>query len=115
MEWFIKCIKQYADFKGRARRKEFWMFTLFCTIFNIAAMLIDVILWAELPIFETLFSLFIFIPSLAVGIRRLHDIGKSGWMWLIAFIPIVGAIWLLILWCKDGEPGTNKWGDNPKE
>lgn len=115
MEWFIKCIKQYADFKGRARRKEYWMFTLFCIIFNIVAMLIDVILLAGLPIFETLFSLFIFIPSLAVGVRRLHDIGKSGWMWLIAFIPLAGAIWLLILFCEDSEPGSNNWGDNPKE
>jgi uncharacterized membrane protein YhaH (DUF805 family) len=59
--------------------------------------------------------LFIFIPSLAVGVRRLHDIGKSGWMWLIAFIPLAGAIWLLILFCEDSEPGSNNWGDNPKE
>lgn len=115
MEWFIKCIKQYADFKGRARRKEFWMFELFCLIFSIAAMLIDAILWEELPILETLFDLFTLIPSLAVGVRRLHDIGKSGWMWLIAFIPIVGIIWLIVLFCKDSEPGSNKWGDNPKE
>lgn len=115
MEWFIKCIKQYADFKGRARRKEYWMFTLFYSIFTIAAMLIDAILWEELPIFETLFGLFILIPSFAVEVRRLHDIGKSGWMLLIVLIPIVGAIWLLILFCKDSEPGSNNWGDNPKE
>lgn len=115
MEWFIKCIKQYADFKGRARRKEYWMFTLFDLIFTIAAMLIDAILWAELPIFETLFGLFILIPSLAVEVRRLHDIGKSGWMILIALIPIVGIIWLIVLLCKDSEPGSNNWGDNPKE
>ena len=115
MEWFIKCIKQYADFKGRARRKEYWMFTLFYSIFTIAAMLIDAILLEELPIFETLFGLFILIPSFAVEVRRLHDIGKSGWMMLIVLIPIVGAIWLIVLFCQDSEPGSNNWGDNPKE
>ena len=115
MKWFIKCIKQYADFKGRARRKEYWMFALFYSIFSIAAMLIDAILWEELPIFETLFDLFIFIPYLAVCIRRLHDTGNSGWWVIIALIPIIGTIWLLVLVCSNSEPGTNEWGDNPKE
>ena len=115
MEWFIKCIKQYADFKGRARRKEYWMFALFYSIFSIAAMLIDAILWEEIPIFEILFDLFIFIPYLAVCIRRLHDTGNSGWWVIISLIPIIGTIWFLVLVCSNSEPGTNEWGDNPKE
>lgn len=115
MEWFIKCIKQYADFKGRARRKEYWMFYLFWLAFSFLAMLIDLMIFEGVPIFATLFSFFIFIPSLAVEVRRLHDVGASGWMLLVAFIPIVGIIWLIVLFCKAGEPGTNEWGDNPKE
>jgi uncharacterized membrane protein YhaH (DUF805 family) len=55
------------------------------------------------------------VPSLAVGVRRLHDVGKSGWMLLVALIPLIGAIWLLILFCKDSQPQENKWGANPKE
>jgi uncharacterized membrane protein YhaH (DUF805 family) len=55
------------------------------------------------------------VPSLAVGVRRLHDVGKSGWMLLVALIPLIGAIWLLILFCKDSQPKENKWGVNPKE
>lgn len=128
MKWFIKCIKQYADFKGRSRRKEYWMFTLFNAIFSIVASLIDTAInivtsligttiFGDLPpIFATtLYSLFVLIPGLAVCVRRLHDVGKSGWMLLVGLIPIVGGIWLLILMCIDSQPGTNKWGDNPKE
>ncbi len=115
MEWFIKCIKQYADFKGRARRKEYWMFTLFNAIFGIVATILDLALFSGASIMSTLLGLFLLIPGLAVCIRRLHDIGNSGWWVLIALIPIIGAIWLLVLVCLDSEPGTNKWGDNPKE
>ena len=115
MKWFIKCIKQYADFKGRARRKEYWMFTLFNAIFSIVASLIDTAIFGGLPILATLLSLFVLIPGLAVCVRRLHDVGKSGWMLLVCLIPVVGAIWLFILMCTDSEIGTNKWGDNPKE
>lgn len=61
------------------------------------------------------YSLFVLIPNLAVSVRRLHDVGKSGWFLLIAFIPIIGAIWLIVLDCTDGQVGENKWGSNPKE
>jgi len=66
-------------------------------------------------IFYVIYALAMFIPGLAVGVRRLHDVGKSGWMLLIALIPLIGAIWLLVLMVTDSQQGTNKWGENPKE
>lgn len=122
MEWFIKCIKQYADFKGRARRKEYWMFFLIYLALGFfvtfAAIPIDVILETEGIIYITVMCLFVLafiVPNYAVTVRRLHDTGRSGWWILINFIPYIGGIWLFVLTCLDSEPGTNKWGENPKE
>ncbi len=120
MNWYLKVLKQYADFKGRARRKEYWMFFLFNIIFGTVAVIIDniagtVISGAGYGIFYGLYSLAVFIPSLAVAVRRLHDIGKSGWMLLVGLIPIIGPIWLFVLMVTDGNPGENKYGQNPKE
>ena len=120
MKWYLKVLKQYADFSGRARRTEYWMFTLFNFIFIILAAILDNILgltFGELPYgaFYLFYALAVFIPGLAVAVRRLHDIEKSGWMLLIALIPIVGAIWLLVLTVTDSNPGENQYGQNPKE
>ena len=120
MNWYLKVLKQYADFSGRARRKEYWMFALFNIIFIIIAMILDNVLGltvGELPygVFYFLYILAIFIPALAVSVRRLHDIGKSGWMYLIIIIPIIGSIWLLVLAVTDSNSGENKYGPNPKE
>jgi len=120
MKWYLKVLKQYADFSGRARRKEYWMFFLFNMIFAFIAMILDnlfgLIISPEIPYgaFYILYALAVFIPGLAVMVRRLHDVGKSGWMFLIALIPIIGAIWLLVLLATDSAIGTNKWGNNPK-
>lgn len=121
MNWYLKVIKEhYADFKGRARRKEYWMFALFQFIFAIVAIILDSILGLtfspEIPYgwFYILFALATFIPGLAVAVRRLHDAGKSGWWYLIVIIPLIGPIWLIVLLCTDSENGPNKWGDNPK-
>lgn len=120
MNWYLKVLRQYADFTGRARRKEYWMFVLFNIIFAIIAMILDNVLglaWGELgygPIY-LLYALFVFIPGLAVAVRRLHDINKSGWMILVSLIPVIGAIWLLVLFVMDGTPGANQYGPNPKE
>ncbi len=115
MNWYLKVLKQYADFNGRARRKEYWMFFLINMIISYALaffpLLIDL---PELAIVSTLYSLALFLPSIAVGVRRLHDVGKSGWFFLIVLIPLIGAIWLLVLFCTDGDQGPNKWGVNPK-
>lgn len=117
--WYLKCLKQYADFSGRARRKEYWMFALFNMIFFIVAMILDNVLGltvGELPYgaFYFLYALAVLIPGLAVSVRRLHDVGKSGWMILISLIPIVGGIWLLVLMLTDSNPEENRFGANPK-
>jgi uncharacterized membrane protein YhaH (DUF805 family) len=120
MKWYLKVLKQYADFNGRATRSEYWFFVLFNLIFSIAAVILDNTLGLAIknvgygPIYG-LYILAVFIPSLAVSVRRLHDVGKSGWMLLVAFIPLIGAIWLLVLYVTDSQPGSNKWGPNPNE
>ena len=120
MNWYLKALNQYADFNGRARRKEYWMFFLFNMVFAVLALLIDIAagtanLDSGSGVFQGIYSLAVLIPGLAVGVRRLHDVGKSGWMLLIALIPIIGAIWLLVLMVTDSKEGTNKWGENPKD
>ena len=120
MNWYLKVLKQYADFNARARRKEYWMFALFNMIFGGIAMGLDNILgigFGEIGVYGPLYILYtlaVFIPGLAVVVRRLHDVGKSGWMMLIALIPLIGAIWLLVLMLTDGNFGENEYGVNPK-
>ncbi len=114
MNWYLNVIKEhYADFRGRARRKEYWMFVLFNIIFAIATTIIGALI--KFPYLGTLYSLAVLVPCIAVGVRRLHDIGKSGWMLLAGLIPIIGGLYLLYLFCQDSEPVTNAWGANPKE
>ena len=120
MNWYLKCWKQYADFSGRARRKEYWIFSLINYIiifflYILQIVMIESTLWLIFPIIFFLYAVAVFLPGLEVNIRRLHDIGKSGWWYLIYLIPIIGAIWLTVLMCLDSEPGENQWGENPKE
>ena len=120
MKWYLKAFKHYSDFEGRARRTEYWMFVLFNTIFTLVAIALDNILGITLQgtpygLLYLLYALIVFIPSLALAIRRLHDVGKSGWMVLISLIPIIGGIWLLVLMVTDSQPGENEYGPNPKE
>jgi len=120
MNWYLQVLKKYAEFSGRARRKEYWMFTLFNIIFLIIAIILDNILGTAIEdsgygLFYFLYVLAVLIPGLAVSVRRLHDVGKSGWMILISLIPIIGAIWLLVLMVTDSNPGENQYGPNPKE
>lgn len=119
MDWYFKVLRQYADFSGRARRKEYWMFVLFNMIFAIVAMIVDNIAGTtagNLPygFIYILYVVAVLIPGLAVAVRRLHDVGKSGWMLLISLIPIVGSIWLLVLMATDSSAGDNEYGANPK-
>jgi len=126
MNYYLKVIRNYVTFTGRARRSEYWYFVLFNIIFAIAAMLLDNLFGTTLKVdtaygnalpyglIYIVYSLFVFIPGLAVLVRRLHDVGKSGWFFFICFIPIVGAIWLLVLACTDSNVGINKYGPNPK-
>ena len=125
MEWYLKVMKEnFSNFSGRARRKEFWMWYLFYVIILIVAMILDGVLGTGFEIgygattpygwVYIIAALAHIIPRLAVNVRRLHDVGKSGWFLFIALIPFVGAIWLLILSCSDGESGDNAYGSNPK-
>src|SRR5688500_12057680 len=115
MNWYVTVMKKYATFTGRARRKEYWMFTLFQMIFFIVAAILDSMLgltFGMLPYGYLYFGYAIvtLIPGIAVTVRRLHDTNRSGWWLLIALIPIIGAIWLLVLMCLDSTPGSNKYG-----
>ena len=100
---------KYADFDGRARRSEFWWWFL-------AVVVVDVVLNVlRIPVLGILFGLAIIVPNLAVGCRRLHDTGKSGWLQLVGLIPIVGWILLIVWFAAEGTPGPNQYGPNPKE
>ena len=124
MKWYLKVLKNYANFNGRARRMEYWMFVLFNIIFLFVAMALDNILGLNLggsdvpygpgPIY-LIYVIAMIIPSLAVAVRRLQDSGRTGWMILVGLIPIIGGIWLLILLLQDSTPEENKYGPNPKE
>ncbi|BEV03020.1 MULTISPECIES: DUF805 domain-containing protein [Chryseobacterium] len=120
MKWYLKVLKQYADFNGRARRTEYWMYLLFNLIFAVIAAVLDNILGLkftpEIPYgyLYLLYALVTFLPGLAVSVRRLHDVDKSGWFLFISLIPIIGGIWLLVLYATEGTQGRNQYGDDPK-
>lgn len=120
MKWYLKVVRDnYANFTGRARREEYWMFILFNFIFVIAIMAISggIVAVTDIPAFMGLYAIYalaVLIPSLAVAVRRLHDVGKSGWFYLIALIPFIGPIWLFVLFVTEGDKGTNQYGPDPK-
>jgi len=117
MYWYLKVLRLYADFEGRARRKEFWMFTLFNLIFLFVAALLDELLgtqMGDIGIFESIYGLVVIIPQFAVSVRRLHDIGISGLYNLVALIPFIGWFVLFFLFCQDSQFSRNRWGENPK-
>lgn len=120
MNWYLEAFKnKYADFSGRARRTEYWMFMLFhiLTIF-ILAFLSGALNQLGLEFIGltglVIYVLLSFIPALSISIRRLHDTGKSGWFYLLTFIPYVGGLILLIFTVQDSEYVSNQWGPNPK-
>ncbi len=104
-------LSKYADFTGRARRSEFWFWELAVIIASVIGAILDSIIGAQ--VFQIVIALATLVPGLAVGARRLHDIGKSGWWQLIAIIPIVGWILLIVWWATDSQP-DNEYGTNPK-
>lgn len=120
MEWYLKVVRDnYANFEGRARRQEYWMFALFNLIFLIAIALLSGVLASlfKAPFFMSLYFIYILgviIPSLAVAVRRLHDVGKSGWFYFIGLIPLIGGIWLFVLFVTEGDKGANQYGPDPK-
>lgn len=111
--------KKYATFTGRARRSEYWFYVLFTFIVYVVAMILDSILGLSVGdspygVIYGLCCLALILPGLAVAIRRLHDIGRSGWWLLIGIIPLIGAIVLLVFVCMDSQPQDNKYGPSPK-
>ena len=119
MNWYIAVLKKYAVFSGRAQRKEYWMFVLFNIIFSILCGVIDGVLGTFDPkvgigVVGGIYALAVLLPSIAVGVRRLHDTSRSGWWLLIAFLPIIGPLVLIIFFVRDSVEGDNDYGPNPK-
>jgi uncharacterized membrane protein YhaH (DUF805 family) len=105
-------LSKYADFTGRARRSEFWWFFLFQFLVSVVASIIDQAI--GFPALQIVAALALLVPNLAVGARRLHDTGRSGWWQLIALVPLVGIILLIVWWATDSEPRPNQHGAPPK-
>ena len=119
MNWYLQALKKYADFSGRARRREYWFFVLFNIIISIVLTVCDVVLGtynaaASIGILTGIYTLAVLIPGIAVSVRRLHDTGRSGWWLLIVLVPLIGWIVLLIFMLIDGQPGQNAYGPSPK-
>lgn len=108
MKYFLAALKKYADFKGRARRKEYWYFYLFFILFFVALNFLSVAIASDsMALVVAVFYLAMIVPMFAAGVRRMHDVDRSGWY---LFIPIYS----LILACTDGTPGLNRYGSDPK-
>ncbi|MGB5506354.1 MAG: DUF805 domain-containing protein [Sulfurovum sp.] len=124
--YFLDTIKnRYVDFKGRSTRSEYWYFILFVFIISIILSLVDTLLInpalgmtpaeaTKSGLLAPIFALAVLLPKIAVAVRRLHDIGKSGWWYLIILIPIIGVLVLIYFWVQDSQVGENMYGPNPK-
>jgi uncharacterized membrane protein YhaH (DUF805 family) len=112
-EAISSCLTRYVGFSGRARRSEFWRFEFFIFAVAFGAEILDGVFNAK-GMFQILIVLGLVLPSLAVGIRRLHDTNRSGWFYLLGLIPIVGGIILLVFACEDSGEGSNRYGPSPK-
>jgi uncharacterized membrane protein YhaH (DUF805 family) len=120
MDWMLMPLRRYAEFSGRSQRKEYWMFFLFQIIVVVVLGIIEGVLGLSGMVagaygpLTLLFWLAVLVPGIAVGIRRLHDTDRSGWWLLLAFVPLVGAIVLLVFFVSDGTHGPNRFGPDPK-
>jgi uncharacterized membrane protein YhaH (DUF805 family) len=113
MNWYLEVLKKYAEFNGRARRTEYWMFVLFNLLAYVVLGIVERIIHVQM-ILTTIYSLAVLVPALAVSVRRLHDTNRSGWWLLVALIPLVGAIVLLVFGVQEGQASQNQYGPNPK-
>ena len=118
MNWYLGVLRKYAVFSGRARRKEYWMFVLFNTIIVFILTLVEGVAGIGSQInpneLATLYMFAVLLPSLAVGFRRLHDTGRSGWWSLIGFVPIIGTIVFMVFMVQNSQRDENPYGPNPK-
>jgi uncharacterized membrane protein YhaH (DUF805 family) len=120
MNWYLVALKKYAVFAGRARRKEFWFFTLFNVLIAVALAIIDMFTGTfdedvGLGLLSGLYALAMIVPSIAVTVRRLHDTDRSGWWYLLVLVPLIGGLVILVFMLLDSTPGSNRFGPNPKE
>ncbi len=107
------CLNKYATFSGRAQRSEYWYFFLFMVLANIVASVLDSVIFGDIPVLYLIATLALLVPSIAAGVRRLHDTDKSGWWLLLGLIPFVGAIVLIVFFCQRGTVGPNQFGPDP--
>ncbi len=118
MDWYLKVLKNYFGFSGRARRKEYWMFGLISAVISIALAIVDAVVSSGgesgICVLGLLYSIAVLIPSLGVSVRRLHDTNRSGWWLLIGLVPLLGAIALLVFVLTEGTRGDNTYGPDPK-
>src|SRR5215218_8223865 len=119
LSWYLEALKKYAVFSGRSRRMEYWYFVLFNIIVSIVLWVIDALLGTRgsamgAGLLSGIYGLAVIIPTLAVTVRRLHDIDRSGWWILIGLVPLIGAIVLLVFALLDSTSGDNQYGPNPK-
>ena len=118
MIWYLLVLKKYSVFSGRSSRKEYWYFVLFNVLITFVLMVADRMTGTfdseiGIGLLSGIYTLAILIPSIAVSVRRLHDTDRSGWLFLITLIPLVGAIVLIVFFAQDSQPGENQYGSNP--
>ena len=121
MQWYLDVLKKYAVFDGRARRKEFCMFTLFSVIISIILGILDQILSLDFGgsnmsgggWLQAIYGLAVLLPTIGVGVRRLHDTNRSGW-WMLLYFTCIGIIVLIVFWAMEGTIGDNRFGPDPK-
>ena len=116
MKWYFEALRKYAVFHGRARRREFWLFTIINTLIGLVLASLDGTFRPSgaYGALTGLYALATLIPSLAVSVRRLHDTDRSGWWLLISLVPFIGYLVLLVVWLLDGDHGSNRYGPNPR-
>ena len=117
MNYYSICLSKFADFSGRARRREYWTFALVNCLIAMLLLILGLAFGEDSPasnIMVTIFYLIMLVPNLSVSVRRLHDIGKSGWWLFIGLIPLIGSLLLLVWSFMDSEPDENQYGENPK-
>ena len=120
MNWYLTVLKKYTQFDGRAGRPEYWFFFLFNIIIGIVLGIVDGITGTfsqnfGIGLLGGVYMLAVFLPALAVTVRRLHDTDRSGWWVLVVFIPLIGGLVLLVMMILGGTAGDNRFGPSPTE
>ena len=120
MKWYLRALKNYAKFEGRARRTEYWMFLLINLVISFVLSIFGYLIQdgsgqvGFFSIIYTLYGIAVLIPGIAVTVRRLHDVGKKGWWIFIVLVPLIGWVLMLVFLFTDSQPGDNQYGPNPK-